>query len=124
MGIKKVPTKNKETQGFDFPFLGFNLFIKDLDPGALFKANICACPQKKRETLLIKLMQANLIGQGTGGAVIGLDKQEKFLTLSLALAYELNYRAFKESLEDFINYLVFWNEEVIKLQKEAEGTFL
>jgi hypothetical protein len=30
----------------------------------------------------------------------------------------MNYRAFKENLEDFVNYLIFWQSEVAKFEKE------
>ena len=112
LNIKSVPKLDEKKKELTLPFLDFKIIIKELKPGIYFKANICQLPLKKREDLLMRLMQANLIGQGTGGSVIGLDKQEKFLTLSLALAYELNYQDFKEALEDFVNYLAHWKEEV------------
>lgn len=92
--------------------------LKDLDPGVAMLSVMCDVPQKKREDLFIYLMRANLLGQGTGGSRIGMDGQEKSLTLSLGLPYEMNYTAFRESLEDFANYLVFWREEITKLETE------
>jgi len=65
-------------------------------------------------------MKANFLGQGTGGAVIGLDAEEKFLTLSLALPYDMNYRSFKGAVEDFANYVDYWREDLIRHQKAAE----
>ncbi len=92
--------------------------LKDLDPGVAMAARMCDAPQKKREELFMYLMRANLLGQGTGGARIGMDQEEKSLTLSMGLPYEMDYTAFRESLEDFANYLVFWREEMIKLETE------
>ena len=117
--IKDVPKMDEKTKSLVFPFGDFEIAMKELEKGFHFKAIIDPCPNKKREDLFIKLMQANLIGQGTGGAVIGVDKQEKSLTLSLALAYEMNYPTFKENLEDFINYLVYWKEAIQKAQEES-----
>lgn len=93
--------------------------VKDLNPGLSLHARICPCPEKKREALFIYLMRANLLGQGTGGARIGLDPEEKFLTLSLGLPYEMNYQSFKETVEDFANYLLHWRGEVAKFEKEV-----
>lgn len=92
--------------------------LKDLGPGVGLQGVVCPCPKGKREEIFIYLMRANLLGQGTGGAALGIDQDEKFLTLSLGLPYELNYKTFKESVEDFINYLIYWRDEVAKFEKE------
>lgn len=116
--IESVPKLNE--QKF-YPFrLGkeVQVLLRDLEPGVAMHANICPCPEKKREDLFIYLMRANLLGQGTGGSRIGLDTDEKFLTLSRGLPYEMNYQVFKENVEDFVNYLIYWREEMAKLEKE------
>ena len=59
-------------------------------------------------------MKANFLGQGTGGATIGLKEDESFLTLSLSLPYEMNYRAFKDAVEEFVNYLEYWKSEAAR----------
>ena len=94
-----------------------SIAIRDLDPGAALHAHICETPDKKKEDLFIYLMRANLLGQGTGGTRIGLDPNEKFLTLSLGLPYELNYQTFRETIEDFVNYLIYWRDEIAKFEK-------
>lgn len=98
--------------------------IWDLNPGFYFHSNIVECPQEKREDLFIYLMRANLLGQGTAKSRIGLDKEEKFLTLSHHIAYEVNYTEFKETLEDFANYTVYWKKEVEKQKNIASKTIL
>lgn len=90
----------------------------ELDPGISMQANIAPCPEKRREDLFILLMNANFLGQGTGGARIGLDRQEKFLTLSLGLPYELEYAAFKQHVEEFVNFLNYWKDRVAKFEQE------
>lgn len=95
------------------------VILQDLEPGVAMQAKICPCPLKKREDLFIYLMRANLLGQGTGNARIGLDSGEKFLTLSSGLPYEMNYSIFKENLEDFVNYLLYWREEIAKFENET-----
>lgn len=86
--------------------------FRELDPGCTFFSTIGTCPLNKREEVFIYLMKANLLGQGTGGSIIGLDREEKFLTLSLALPYDMKYKVFKDALEDFTNYLDFWKNEL------------
>jgi len=94
--------------------------IQQLDPGVSFLGKIGPCPAVKREELFILLMKANLLGQGTGGATIGLDGNENFLTLSSAIPYDMNYKMFKDALEDFANYLDYWREELLRHKKLAE----
>ncbi len=98
--------------------------VQQLDPGISFWAKIGACPIPRREELFILLMKANFLGQGTGGAAIALDENENFLTLSSVLPYDMNYKMFKDALEDFANYLDYWREELIRHKKHAEENIL
>ncbi len=61
-------------------------------------------------------MRANLLGNGTGACALGL--QEKFLTLVFNVPYEENYEMFKESMEDFLNYSIYWEEEIKRYIEE------
>lgn len=98
--------------------------VKELDPGIAFWGRIGPCPTVKREELFILLMKANFLGQGTGGGAIALDENENFLTLSLVLPYDMNYKIFKDALEDFTNHLDYWKEELIRHKKAAEQNIL
>jgi hypothetical protein len=57
------------------------------------------------------------MGQGTGGGAIGIDPTEKFFTFSQSLPFEMNYQVFKESLEDFLNYITYWQEEIVRFNQ-------
>lgn len=92
--------------------------IRDLEPGASFYACICACPHKKKEELFTLLMRANYLGQSTGSSRIGMSADEKYLTLSSGMPYELTYRIFRELLEDFVNFLLYWREEIAKFEAQ------
>ncbi len=93
------------------------VMVKELDPGVFLGGKILPLPKEgNKEALFIYLMKANLLGQGTGGGAIGIDPSEKFLTFSLTLPFEVNYKTFHESLEDFLNYIDFWKEEVVRFQ--------
>ncbi|MBS0605020.1 MAG: type III secretion system chaperone [Verrucomicrobia bacterium] len=101
-----------------------SIVIKELDPGVSFWGRIGPCPTIKKEELFILLMKANFLGQGTGGAAIALDENENFLTLSSVLPYDMNYKMFKDALEDFANFLDYWREELIRHKKAAEENIL
>ena len=96
--------------------------VTKIDEEIYFHSPIIKCPTDKKEQIYTYLMKANLLGQGTGKGSIGMDKDEKFLTLSYVMAYEDNYITFKEKTEDFINYLLYWEEEINKL-KQQESIF-
>ncbi len=110
--------KLNEQKSYKLMFASDAVHIQNLDPGCSMHAHICEAPQKRKEELYTYLMRANLLGQGTGLTRIGMDEDEKFLTLSMGLPYELNYQTFREMFEDFVNYLIYWREEVTKLMSE------
>ncbi|MFI5334537.1 MAG: type III secretion system chaperone [Chlamydiales bacterium] len=103
---------------------GMTITLKVLEEGFHLFTEIAPLPAQKREELLILLMRANFLGQGTGGSAIGLDKDEKFLTLSFAIPYEVDYKAFKEMVEDFTNFAHYWRTEVSKHASDAEKTHI
>jgi len=118
LDMQPVPTMND--QKFTPFTMGplINIEIRDLDPGLSLFAHICPVPVKRREELFLELMRANYLGQTTGSSRIGMSSDEKFLTLSLGMPYEMSYRTFRESFEDFTNFLLYWREEVEKFYKQ------
>jgi len=108
----------KDSNGyFKLPLQGdLIISLKDLSPGFALVSSIGSLPNQNKEELLIYLMKANFLGQGTGEQIIGMNPDEKFLTLSRSITYEINYQKFKEILEDFTNYLIYWNGEVKRMQ--------
>jgi hypothetical protein len=92
------------------------IHLKSLDPGVSFHAKLVSCPKKSLEDLFIHLMRANLLGQGTGGARLGLSDTNDALTLSLDQPFELDRKTFKETLENFANYVVYWRDEIQKFE--------
>jgi hypothetical protein len=114
-----APPKTHEKTAFSFT-LNENIvvYLRDLEPGVSMQAPLTPCPTEKKEELFAYLMRANVLGQGTNGARIGLDAEEKTLTLLLGLPYEMNYQLFRETFEDFVNHLVFWRNEIEKFKNE------
>lgn len=119
LSISPIPQRNKENV-YLFPFNdAITAKMIDLDPGISVSADLYHYPKRNREEVLIWIMRANLLGQGTGGCRIGLDANEKVLTLSLGLPYEINYQIFKEKFENFVNYVIYWREEIAKLEQQG-----
>lgn len=119
LSISPVPARSKDK--FYTLVFSSSVVVKmnDLEPGIGMMANIAECPKTKREDIFIHLMRANLLGQGTGGCRIGLDANEKVLTLSLGLPYEMNYSTFRDKFEDFVNYVIYWREEIDKWENQT-----
>lgn len=104
-------------KAFLFNFDELQIEIKKIEKTLYFYSKITPCPEEKKEDLFSYLMKANLLGEGTGNGAIGLDNNEKFLTLTHKMPYEENYQVFKEAVEDFVNYLFYWEEEIKRFHK-------
>jgi hypothetical protein len=115
LGIAILPPDPQNLRALKIGEIG--LTMKELDPGIYFQAPVAPLPKQKREELLMLLMKANFLGQGTGGSALGLKEDESFLTLSLALPYEMNYKTFREAVEDFVNYVDYWKNRVAEAGK-------
>lgn len=101
-----------------------NITLKDLKNRFALFANVAPSPSQKKEEAYIYFMKANLLGQGTGDQILSLDPEEKFLTLSCIIPYDINYNEFKEKIEDFVNYLDYWQAEVKKIEKAESESIL
>lgn len=99
---------------------GVKVTMRELSPGVVLRSQVGTCPKEKRETLFSLLMHANFLGQGTGKMDLGLDADEKFLTLSAPIPYEIDYRDFKEKLEAFANFSAYWTEEIERVKRENQ----
>ncbi len=119
------PTVSGEKGPYLLPLTDtIHVAVRMLDPGVYFSSPIAPCPKVKREELFIQLMKANLFGQGTLGATIGYKDDENLLTLSSAFPYDMDYRAFKESVEDFANIVDYWKGEITMHIRRAQEEIL
>lgn len=89
-----------------------SITIKATDPGYYMQTAIHRVPEYGTEMLFITLMEANLLGQGTGGGILGISSDGDIFLLSKKLLQDLNYQEFKEKIEEFINYVEFWRMEI------------
>ena len=79
-----------------------------------FFSSLGKIPAGDHEEFYVELMSANLFGQGTGGAVLSINSQNQ-LVLAQTFSYEINYQDFRDFLEEFVNHVDFWKEELKKL---------
>lgn len=91
--------------------------VSKTSEGILLYCAIAPTPQLKKEQFYEELLLANLFGQGTALAVLGLTEDGKEITLTQYIDREPDYAAFSEMLEDFINTIDFWRTETLATQR-------
>lgn len=106
--------KTTESGQYQLPFANDVLVLALFSPEGTyqFKSSIGKNPELKPEDFYVKALEATLFGKGTRGAAIGLDEERKLLTLSLEVDYNSTYKDWKEKLEDFVNVLEYWRNEL------------
>jgi len=121
LALPTIPTKDGNNF-FPIPLEGdITLLIKEMPLGSFLTASITLLPDDaKKEELFAHLLKANFLGQGTGQQYLGLDLEEKFLTLSRSIPQDRSYQAFKEALEAFANYFEYWREELQRIFKQPK----
>lgn len=95
------------------------VILYELNPGIALYCELAKSLPAEQEALFAESMWANLFGQGTQGAVLGLTPDGKILTLSLEMDYNVEYKDFKNILEDFLNAAEVWRTEATKADNIA-----
>jgi hypothetical protein len=100
---------------FAFPLEeDLRILITQQSPGFILTCNIISLPSLLQEDFLTRLMLANLFGQGTKGAILGISEDGSLLTLTQKIDYNADYKEFRDLLEDFTNSVDLWREEALK----------
>lgn len=74
-------------------------------------------PKDKEEEFLTLMMTGNLFNKETLGATLGLDPSGTQMTLSRVIEARVDYKEFKEILEDFFHVLSCWREQAGLVKK-------
>lgn len=89
------------------------VIIAHYEEGFALLSAIGKVPQSpSNEEFFVTLMLANLMGQGTGGAILSLDETTHSLHLGDKVPYEVTYVEFKDHLETFFNYAQYWRKKL------------
>jgi hypothetical protein len=81
--------------------------------GFMLKCTVAQVPRQQEEQFLTRVMLGNLFGQGTRDAVLGLTPDGSKLTLSQNIEHPIEYKEFKEIVEEFCNSVDVWREETL-----------
>lgn len=120
IGLEKKPQK-MDPLGYQIDFTAdLSITLRANDPGYYMQMLLGQAPEQEAEVLFLTLMEANLLGQGTGGGLLGLSLEGNLLVYSKKILQDLNYEAFREKIEEFINYGEFWRMEIKKSSGEKK----
>jgi hypothetical protein len=118
--LKTALIKEEDKEGVTYLFSlndESKIYLKETSSGIYITSTICHFSEEtieSHEDFYMHLMKANYLGIGTGDSIISIAPGEKFLTLSLLIDYEVNYKMFRDLLEDFVNYRSYWGAEINK----------
>jgi len=116
MGLEK-PHKESDSYQLLLP-PDCQMGIRETPQGIFLSCLILPIPREgSKEALYIYLMKANFIRQGTGSGVIGIDPSNAYFTFSQTLPLETNETQLKEAIEDCVNYISYWQEEIMRFQQ-------
>ena len=92
------------------------VIVSKTPEGLLLTCTLAPAPHLHREDFFEELLHANLFGQGTEQAVLGLTDDGNTVTLSHHIKEELSYSTFSDILEDFISSVDFWRGEALSVE--------
>lgn len=118
LNINGVPNQD-EHACYHLKINQWEVEIKSYEKEIYFFSIIGPLPKLKREDFLTRVMEANFLGQGTGGGSLGITEDETSLSLCLNVPDETLYRDFKENLEIFFNYIEFWGKEIRQYEAKS-----
>lgn len=108
-GVYKIPLD----EGVSFSITSL---IDGNKTGLVLTSNLAAIPKGEEERLYTHALLGNLFGQGTKQSLLGLNESGSLLTLSRYIDYDISFQEFREIIEDFINTMDFWREEILMHQ--------
>jgi hypothetical protein len=108
----------KEDKSYELVFsetitISFNPFDENFN----LNSKLFTFKEVPGQSELSHLLLGNLFGQATGGGILSLNIEGKELFLTKTFDYDINYKDFRDEVEDFVNYCEFWEEEMRDFQK-------
>lgn len=103
---------------YDYPLEeDLSIIISSIQPQGFSLSSILGpYPKEKEEEFLTLMMTGNLFGKETLGATLGLT-DDGLMRLSRVVDARIDYREFKEILEDFFHVINCWREQAGIVQK-------
>jgi len=96
------------------------IIIEKVLQGFQLSANLGEVGEELQESFFTTMLRGNLFAQATDGSFLGLDETGKNAVLQFFHPEKASYREFKEALEDFMNCVDFWNEQIEEHKKNPQ----
>lgn len=97
---------------YNFPLdEDISILITEKAPGFNLHCDLYATPSHQNEEFFGRLLLGNLFGQGTKGAVLALNDDGTKVILNQDVSHHVEYKEFKDILEDFVNTVDYWRME-------------
>jgi hypothetical protein len=90
--------------------------ISEAQAGFQLTASLGEPPSEQIELFMGKMLRGNLFAQATSGSILGLDETGAKIILRYYQPTKSTYRDFKDKLEDFLNMIDFWKQEIASHQ--------
>ena len=119
---RPVPKLEESVYALPIDEEGRRVRISEANDSFSFHAAVAPVPVNECETYFQHLLLADLFNQGTQGCVLGLDLEEKFITISFDCSDSVDYKEFKVLLEEFIGMVDLWEDltrEYVESPKDA-----
>lgn len=85
---------------------------QEIDQSHIFECELIPLPSQHCEDLLLKLLEMQLLGQGTENAIIGLDSESGLLKIRQATTPSCTQEEFEETLEQILNTIDLLDAEL------------
>ncbi len=92
---------------------GIAVALSPVVGGIQMKCSVAPFPASGGESFATDAMLANLFGQGTQGAILGLSLDGKTVMLSRVVDDGIGYKEFREIFDDFIVAIDYWRDEAL-----------
>ncbi len=112
--LQNVPQLSSGQSSFGLELKSSPITIYDAAPGIRIDSKLGPLPQVQTDQFMAKMLQGNFLGQLTRKAALGLNEEGKEVILTLFLPVVRNYREFRDNLEDFVNTVAFWKDEMAR----------
>jgi hypothetical protein len=118
-GNNQIPFEKKEFRGESYHVIEINETLKiEISAieggGAFFRTNLALILFSDKEKVYRQLLESNFLYQSTLGCVLGIDPEEKYITLGMYVYTKVNLSSLWDNLEHFCNAVEYWKHNLEK----------
>lgn len=101
-----------EKKLYTLPFDDRMIKLVETEQGFILSGEVGILPEEEDFSMVLYLLSANYLGQGTGQSALGLKPDGHTITITMDIRSDMSYAEFKEAVEEYVNYFDYWREEI------------